>query len=100
MPIFSASPYQRPLPRVNQRSHTAQARLVIGQNAPSEETPHIGKMNVSGEVTGKPAATEKESNNTSRNGPDVDSVACRGTMEVDKAIDNNNNQPQPIPMMA
>ncbi|RUS70710.1 hypothetical protein EGW08_021530 [Elysia chlorotica] len=97
VPIFSASRYPRPLPQVNQRSQTAQARLVPDQSNPVKDVPSKLNKNTNNDVSYN---QDIALNNKTDFGQDFEASRQDnyGAMEVGKEI--NNNQPQPIPMAA
>ncbi|GFO44998.1 hypothetical protein PoB_007150300 [Plakobranchus ocellatus] len=93
VPIFSASPYPRPLPQVGQRSQTAQARLMPDHQNRTVEPP----TNISEEAVEKQVALINDRNNS---GQVIENASgnCTGDLEVSNAV--SKNQPQPIPVMA
>lgn len=94
VPIFSASPYQRPLPQPGQRSQTAQARLLPDQNQANTEK---CEQQANGDVSNNVTLTENKQN-CSENYLEVPRSEYCEPVEVGKAVENN--QPQPIAVMA
>ncbi|GFS25099.1 hypothetical protein ElyMa_003432800 [Elysia marginata] len=99
VPIFSASPYQRPLPQPGQRSQTAQARLLPDHNDPPSEVPGHVEAQATGDMLDKMAGTGNNHNN-SGNDLEAPTTNYGQAVEVGKAIGDNNNQPQRIAVMA